>query len=282
MAKAGKGVPGKFWKRFLNWIAGEATVNEAALEEDAKEMQRGLQKQRDAATQSMALAAAKKEELVRAVTQHDELKKTAKTFLARGEQDKAARVAQQLLDNEQRVDDLSTQYKSLKEAADNAIATFRSNAEEVQKRLKKVNELQELQRVNSLRREAQKAFDSFDLDSPMASFDKTADAINLKSQQLDAQAALGDTEGKKLDLEISQELHNDKIRDTLRALEFEMKDEAAEIFDEKKILGEGTVNKAKALLQEPTFKTLSAGAVSAAEKVPAQKRSDRPGDGDEQ
>ena len=71
MAKAGKGVPKKLWKRMLRWFVGEETVNEASLEEDAREMQAGLQKQRDAAIQSMALAVPKKQELTQAVARHE-------------------------------------------------------------------------------------------------------------------------------------------------------------------------------------------------------------------
>jgi phage shock protein A len=282
MAKTGKGVARKLWKRILHWFIGEETLNEASLEEDAREMQMGLQKQRDAATQSMALAVAKKQELAQAVAQHEELKKTAKAFLQRGERDKAVRIASQIMTSEKKMESLSTQYESLKLAADNAIAAFRTNAEAVAVRLQQLNELQEMQRINTLRQEAQKAFDSFDLDSPLASFDKTAATISLKAKQLDAASALGDMEGKKLDLEIQQELREDQIRDTLRALEMEMQEEPAELFDEKKILGQSTVNKAKALLGEPTFRSLGTVSAPPLEKPVTPKRAKNPNDSGEE
>lgn len=253
----GKSLWRSLWNGFLNWAAGEDRVADATLDSSAEEMKAGILRQRDAVAQAMALATKARNDLATELKENGLLKKAAKDFLSRGQEAEAVRMAERINESNDRLEQLTLQAESLKQAADSSIGQLKQNFEEVQGRLRKVNQLKALQEINALREQAQRTMDSFDMSSPVSRFDEIAGQIEDSSRKLDAKDQLGMPDGTAaVDARIDQALLEDRTRETLAGLRAQLEDQRGEIFDPNQVLGQGATDRARALLEAPAFDML--------------------------
>jgi len=174
------------WKKFWAFVLGE----EVMIELNVEELKAGLQRMREAATKSLALAKQAQNEALALQKERDALHQAAVTLQKNGSEEAAlakldAEDAVQL-----KLDAALARFQQLQDDAADNWERYQQKAKEVENRIEQAKHLQKQAEVTRLRAEAQKALDPTALNSAMAEFDDRAKEIELQKIEVDTQAAV--------------------------------------------------------------------------------------------